>query len=374
MKKIISLLVVCLLATVAYAEKPLQFIFMENVSNDDNIYLTKDNKKSSVISSSQLFLKYLNAIPNSGLNFGAKVNLGYNAYTENSSKNNYMNAGADLKLSNKKFILNEKFLYTADPATSELTDRAKRINNNASFKYRSSLEKLLSVGFVVSDSYDKYEDKDFDYLNRNRFNVGAQLYYNMSSKTSFYLGYLFSKIDYEKREKTDSLENSVSLGVNGNVTSKIKGTAQVSYDMRNYDKEIEGIDSNAGIVGYLLSLTYEPTKRNSISLKGERKMEEAIFVNNRYYVSTEVGAEYKQTLCDHWNFSIFASYENLAYPEKVDNDRRADDLVNVKPSIEYKFKEYLFASVWYKLQNKYSNFDYVEYVDNKVGVQVKLVF
>lgn len=374
MKKIVCLLVFCLMAVSAYADKPLQFIVSEDIIYDDNIYLTDGKKTSSAISSTQLFAKYFNSIPNSSVKFAADANIGYNAYTETPAKNDYMNAGLGLSLSNSKFFFEDKFLYTADPATSELTDRVNRINNFASFSFKSSLEKMFSIGFVVSDSLDRYQECEYESLSRNRFNVGPQLYYNISSKTSVYVGYLFSAVNYEKDKDKNSLGNSFDLGINGNVTQKIKGTAQVSYDTRKYDTEIEGLDTNGELVGYLLSLKYEPTSQNSLYVFGERKMEETIMVNNRYYVSTEIGLEYKQKVYTKWSLGLLASYENLYYPKKINDVQRSDDLFKVKPSVEYKFKEYLFASIWYQLRNKTSNYDGFKYDDNKVGMQVKLTF
>ena len=72
---------------------------------------------------------------------------------------------------------------------------------------------------------------------------------------------------------------------------------------------------------------------------------------------------------------LLAANENIGYPETVEDVNRNDDLIKVKPSIEYKFKDYLFASIWYQLKNKASNFsDSVEYLDNKVGAQIKICF
>ena len=144
--------------------------------------------------------------------------------------------------------------------------------------------------------------------------------------------------------------------------------------MRDYDKEKEGADNNSGIMGYLLSLTYDPTFRDTISLTGERKMEESCYANNRYYISTEVGVDYKHEFNTKWSAGIFASYENMAYPRSVDGVKRSDDFVKVRPSIGYKFKDNLFASIWYQLKNKKSNCEFAEYTDNKVGAQVKFCF
>ena len=375
MKKLLCALIVCVLSiSAAYAKGNFKFAVSEDISYDDNIYLTKDDKKSSLISSTQLFADYLSTFPGTALKFGANANVGYNAYTEEAAKNDYVNAGLGLNLGNKIFSIDENFLYTADPATSELTDRAKRINNTAAFRLKTSTEKMFSLGFIVSDIYDKYIDDDYSDLNKNRINAGLQVHYNLSPKTSVYVGYLFSKITYEKTDINDSTGNSINLGVTGNITAKVKGTAQVSYDMRDYDKEKEGADNNPGIMGYLLSLTYDPTFRDTISLTGERKMEESSYANNRYYISTEVGVDYKHEFNSKWSAGIFAAYENMAYPRSVDSVKRADDFVKVRPSIGYKFKDNLFASVWYQLKNKTSNCEFAEYTDNKVGVQVKYCF
>ena len=355
MKKITLLFALMFFSvSVIYADKPLKFIFSEDIGYDDNIYLSNEDKTGSAVSSTQLFAEYLVNIPNTGLKFGANANVGYNAYLESPAKNDYMNAGAGLNIGNRFFSVEEEFLYTADPATSELTDRAKRINNYASFKIKTSSEKMFSIGFLVSDILDKYIDDQYENLNRNRINIGAQAYYNLSSRTSFYIGYLFSNINYEDNEYSNSIGNSFILGVNGTVAQKIKGSAQISYDMRNYDKKVDGLEKDADIFGYLLSLTYEPTNRSSIVLSGERKIEESVFTNNRA--------------------GLFVSYENIDYPGKIDGVNRYDDLINVKPSIEYQFKEYLFASLWYQFRNRTSNCSMAEYTNNKVGIQVKLCF
>lgn len=375
MKKITLLLALMFFSfSVIYADSPLQFIFSQDLGYDDNIYLSDDDTVSSAVSSTQLFAEYLSNIPNTGLKVGANANIGYNAYLESPAKNDYMNAGAGFNIGNRFFYLDEEFLYTADPATSELTDRAKRINNYVSLKFKSSSEKMFSVGAIVSDILDKYIDDEYKSLNRNRINAGVQGYYNLSARTSFYIGYLFSNINYEDNEYSNSIGNSFILGVNGTVAQKIKGSAQISYDMRNYEKDIDGIDSDASIFGYLLSLTYEPTNRNYIVLSGERKMEESAFTNNRYYISTEVGIEYKQKLWQKWEAGLLASYENIDYPGKIDGINRYDDLINIKPSIEYQFKEYLFASLWYQFRNRTSNCSAAEYANNKVGIQVKFCF
>lgn len=376
MKKTIFLLSLFLVSAVSpsFAEKPLSFLFLENGSYDDNIYLTKDNKQSSGISSSQLFAKYFSNIPNTGLDLFAKANVGYNAYTKDSSKNDFWNSGLDVMLENSNFTLKESFIYTSDPASSDLTDRAERMGNVALFEFRTSLEKMFSIGFVMSDLYDKYIEEKYEYLNRNRWNSGVQLFYNLSPKTSFFVEYLFSSIHYQENVNSDSLGNSYIAGINGQIAPKIKGTAQVSYDQRNYDKEVNGSEKNIDLCGYLVSITYNPTTKNAVILSGERKMQETLYGANRYYVSTEVSMELKQKIYKKWEASLLVAYENMNYPVSVNSVERNDDLFKAVPCIEYNFTDYFSAGVWYQFRDRQSNVNTEDYTSNKAGASIKIQF
>ena len=118
------------------------------------------------------------------LKAGALV--GYNAYTEKPSKNNYWDALGNVELANENIKVGDRLLYTSDPANSELTERYKRMNNTAYAAFKTTNKKLFSVGLSVEDLFDRYFDGEMDGLNRNRFNAGAQLFYNFNTKTNLF--------------------------------------------------------------------------------------------------------------------------------------------------------------------------------------------
>lgn len=370
MKKLTVLLFVCFFTAAAFAESPFKFAISEAVKYDDNIYLTEKDKKGSLISSTQLFADYLSQIPNSSLKIGLGANVGYNAYSENSSRNNYFNAGAKAFIENQYFKLSERFIYTSEQVNNELTDRSDRINNDVSFKVRTSREKTFSVGLVASDIYDRYMRNDKSGLNRNRFNIGAQVFYNISPRTSIFVEDVVSTIHYEVNTYNDSNQNSVALGIEGNITEKITGLAKISYDYRDYKKDNT---DKANLLGYMVSLTYKPLQTNSFSLIGKRDYEETTYVNNRYYVSTLVNLLATQKLTQKLDVSLLLSYENMDYPNRIVNDFRVDDFYAVKPSINYKFMDSLIGGLWYKYKTKHSNVA-ADYTDNTVGLDVKFMF
>ena len=379
MKKasVLLLLVALVAAMPAAAQKPLHFTASETVTYDDNIYLTKDDTKDSFISTTRVGAEYAAHVPSTGLKLTADAGVGYNAYTENHSKNNFWEALGGLELANDNLTIGDRILYTTDPANNAQTERHKRLNNNGYISYVTSHDKMFGLGFYASDILDRYFESEMQYLNRNRVNLGTRLYYNMSAKTHFFAEYTYSDIDYQKEEGKvkNSHGHSVGLGVDGQIASKVTGTAKVTYDMRDYERELEGADKYNDLVGYYVALTWRPSTRNLIRLSGERSMEETFYGGvNRYFANTLVSLYGAHKLTDKLTASLTLAWDNMDYAKRVDNTKRKDDLYIVRPELDYQFKDWLSAGVWYQFRTRNSNTERFEYDNNKAGVFVKAVF
>ena len=374
MKKLAILLLAAFVALPVMAQKPLRFVVSEDVSYDDNIYLTPEQEKDSWISSTRVGAQYKTNVPGSGLKLTADGLVGYNAYTEKPSKNNYWDGLAALDLSNDTFKVGDKFIYTSDQANNELTERAKRMRNIGYLDWQSSKEKTLGIGFSVSDIYDYYFDKDWDYLNRNRFNAGGRLIYNVSSKTNFFAEYMFSDITYNTNKQNNSNGHTVALGVNGQLAPKVTGTAKATYEMREYEHDKAGADNYADLAGYYLEVAWKPTTNDIIRLSGQRSMEETMFVANRYYVDTQVSLYAAHKFLNKWTASVTFAYDNMAYPKAIGDVKRKDDYYSVRPELDYQFKDWLSAGVWYNFTTRRSKLDYAEYDRNRAGAFIRAMF
>lgn len=388
-KAVVLLFVAAFSALPVAAEKPLHFTASETLSYDDNIYLTDKATKDSLISTTRVGADYQAQVPSSGLQLKADAGVGYNAYTEKPSKNNYWDALGGFSLRNEQFTLGDRAVYTSDPANSELTERQKRFNNTGYFSYVTSHDKMFGIGVLASDSYDHYDSSEMKYLNRNRLNLGGQLYYNMTAKTHFYLEYLFSDITYKSNKINESTGHSIALGVDGQIAAKVTGTAKVSYNLREYDKSFvqDGVkaDKHNDLVGYYLALTWKPTQRDVVRLSGERKMEETRYGANRYFADTLLSLYGSHKLTDKLTAAMTLAWENMDYDKKVRGTKRNDDLYVVRPEVSYQFKDWLSAGVWYQYRLRDSNsrrgntgtihaYESYDYSSNKAGVFVKAVF
>ena len=374
MKKLAIVFLTVLMAWPA-AASPVTFKVSEDFSYDDNIYLTDGNETDSFISSTQVGAEYKANIPGSGLELTADGMVGYNAYTEDSSTNNFWNAAGNVALQNDWLNVGDRFLFTSDPANSSLTDRAERIQNIGYVSFKTSSEKKFGVGFTADDVFDRYMKSKESGLNRNRVNLGAQLYYNVSPKTNFFVEYNYSDISYEDNKANESVGNSVGLGVNGHIASKVTGTAKITYDMRDYDHSVAGISDYNDLVGYYVSLEWQPTSRNTVRLSGQRRMEETLYENNRYFADTLISLYVSQKVYDKWTASLTLSWEDMNYAHaNNDGTKRSDGLYTIRPEVDYQFKDWLSAGVWYQFRNRDSNVNGDDYNSNKAGVFVKALF
>lgn len=385
-KTAVLLLLATFVALPAAAEKPLHFMASQTISYDDNIYLTDKNTKDSMISTTRVGADYKANIPSTGLRLNADAGVGYNAYTENHNKNNYWEALGGFGISNEQLNLGDRLLYTADPANSSIDERHKRINNTGYFSYVTSHNRMFGLGILASDSFDRYFESSMQYLNRNRLNLGAQLFYNMSPKTHFFAEYVYSDIDYQKEEGkiNNSHSHSLGLGVEGQLASKVTGTAKVTYDMRDYEHNEEGFDKYNDLVGYYVALAWKPTQRNLVRLSGQRKMEETRYGFNRYFADTIISLYGSHKLTDKFTASLDLSWEDMNYAKRNANGtKRNDNLWTIRPELDYQFKEWLSAGVWYQFRLRDSNDHRIggeyagqsfDYHSNKAGIFVRALF
>lgn len=375
MKKVLVLVLTALFALPAFAAKPVSFIATEDISYDDNIYLKKgDDKKDSFISTTRVGANYQGKLPASDLKLTAGALVGYNAYTEKPGNNNYWDALGNVELANDQFKLGDRLLYTSDPANNALTERAKRMNNDAYLSFKTTNKKMFSVGLAVEDIFDRYFQSTWSYLNRNRFNAGAQVFYNFNTKTNVFVEYMFSDIVYQENGWSNSTGHTVGLGVNGQIAPKVTGTAKVTYATRDYSRDVDGAENHPDLFGYYAALTWKATSKDTITLAGERKMEETLYGINRYFADTLVSIKGQHKFNAKWAASLLLGWEDMSYAREVAGTKRHDTLLTVRPGVDYMFKDWLMAGVWYQYRTRESNTKWAEYDNNKAGITIKALF
>lgn len=376
-KSIFLTFVLAFAAVLTLNASELKFMASEDLSYDDNIYLTNGNRIGSAISSTKIGALYDLTVPNSSLEGKFSAVGGYNAFQKHNNRNGYWDALVDAEFGNKVFKVGNRFLLTSDPANSELTQREQRINNNVYATYRTSAYNKLSLGFKVSDEINKYtEGGNIKDLDRNRVNAGAGIYYNISEKTNLLAEYTFTALTYNSNHANNSTGGMLALGIEGKIAPKVDGEAKLTYNYRNYSHDKTGCDNYGNLIGYNVAVTWEPTTQNLLRLSGTRDFEETTYTNNRYFVSTGVKLYGSQKIMEKFTAGLTLAYENLAYPKaNAAGVKRSDDVYTIRPEVNYQFKEWLSAGVWYQHRRRTSDAGAANYYfNNRVGAFVKAIF
>ncbi|MCL2390493.1 MAG: outer membrane beta-barrel protein [Endomicrobia bacterium] len=381
MKKILlSVLAVALSVTVSFAGD-LSFVFTERVSYDDNIYFTNEDTESSMISTTKLGLNYESLIPSTNISLKAGILGGYNYYMTDPSVNSYFDALVYVSGEHDYFNVSNTFLFTSDPANSALTERAERINNTTDLYFISSRDKDFAIGIGGKNTYDSYIKEEFDYLSRNRIDALVDLFYTVMPKTRLFVNYTHSIIDYSKNEANNSSGDSIGLGIKGDLSERITALAKVSYDMRDYaNDKVDSLgnvaENETSLVGYLVSVKWDPTYSTSLTLSGNRAAQETLYDLNRYYISTSVSLYASQKIYDKYSASVLGSYEDMAYPIEIAGSDvlRNDEFLRVRPAVEMEIFENGKIAVFYEYSTRTSNIEVFEYVNNSTGIEFKFAF
>lgn len=352
----------------------LKLIALENLEYDDNIYLTQSSKEGSFISSTKAGLNYEAKVPNSALKGFFNALGGYNAYSKNNGRNGYWDANAELKISSDLFTFGDDFLLTSDPANAELTQRAKRIANTLYADIRTSPNRTFGLGFKVADIYEHYQESYWAYLNRNRLDASALGYLNLSPDTNIFIEYQHTQINYQDNENNNSTGGAFAVGINGDISSKVRCNAQVSYNFRNYENSFPNADNYNDMFGYLLALSWEPSTQNILRLSGQRRMEETFYGANRFFTSSNISLYFSQKIKNKIKASVTVSYENISYKKEFLEVTRRDNILSLRPEVSYLFKSWLEVGIWYQFKERNSNALAQSYDNNRAGLFAKCVF
>jgi uncharacterized protein (PEP-CTERM system associated) len=86
--------------------------------------------------------------------------------------------------------------------------------------------------------------------------------------------------------------------------------------------------------------------------------------------------KYNQKFSNRWTGIVDVTYENSAYSnfDEQTTEDRDDDLFNVRPSIQYLFREWLMFELAYKYETRDSTDDLYDYTSNTIIFNANLAF
>ncbi len=203
--------------------------------------------------------------------------------------------------------VDEGFLMTRDPATSELTARERRIGNTAALRADLPLGPLFFLGIDGSHTLTKYAKKYLaDQLDRQEILVGPRLGVLGGPKTKIYASYRYQMVNYAVRDNADSTGSQIVGGIEGIIATRVKGVAEAGVTMRKYSHTLTGQPDSQSSPFARVDLGWEAPNGFKVTLNANRGFQEG--QTTRLYVTTGGGAGVTKTIGKAWTAGLRAAY------------------------------------------------------------------
>lgn len=284
------------------------------------------------------------------------------------------------------------YMNTTDPATSELTQRAKRWQNtfSADGEYAPKGGNLF-VGADAAHTTHKYiQHPDAvtanlpALLNRYEQQFGVKGGWKLAPKTRLFTAYHRQLIHYSVFQAAPAKSNKahmVDFGMEGVIAPKLTGQVQTGFQYREYDKAPAATPITRVTRNWTLGtkLTYKPMERCAWNLGLARNVQESTFGTSRFYISNTASLGMTHKLPYKLSAGLNASVGFDKYPETgtlggVTRNRR-DDLYQQDVALDYAIQEWMKTGIRYTHRQKHSVFsEQFNYDDHQTTLNFGLTF
>lgn len=350
-------------------------------SYDSNIYLTNTQRKSAMINRSALGVNLVEK-------FGSRYDLkgGYNmellGYSRETSINNAVHHAADLGFTgrmpkNITVTADNKWKQTTDQASSQLIERAKRVENTMSLVVNSPLQGKFGFNVAAQHVYNNYVGNN-PTLDREETQVGFDLDYKWQPKTKLFLSYRHGILNYQTGFTNDANFDNIEVGATGQIAPKVQGTVKAGMQARKYDENLNDAKDSATTAQYSAQAKWMPMEKTDVVLLAKRGNVETNYGDARYYTSTltdlTITREVRKV-----KVGLGLNYEDVRYSDKnntlsATDKKRTDENASVRVTAEYNIQKWLKADFAFTYKDRSSNFDSFEYKDQIVALGLKATF
>ncbi len=283
----------------------------------------------------------------------------FELYTKH-SKHNHINHKAEGLLqwnlsSGLSFDLIDVYRRKKDIAGNNIDDTLYRHQSNLLdliATYQPSEKLILRLSY--SNYYLDYYEVANSFRDRMDNTFDAYIFYKIKPKTSLFLQYARSYIDFDKVDVLDSIEDRYYIGINWKMTGKSKGRLKLGYIDKNFDMTAHNDRSG---FSFELQTIHNLSPKRALQINAFRNFNESDFNQASSFYATGIDVGVLQRFSKKWTGALNVSFEKDSYNE-VD---REDDFVRMGPAVRYKPKDWLFFDLAFYWTNCHSNIDEYNY-------------
>lgn len=254
---------------------------------------------------------------------------------------------------------------------SEQIDKYKDNLFNVIATYQPSEKVKFRLDY---SNYDlDYEDIFNRYMNRNDNSFSAYVFYKLKPKTSIFIEYEFSDIDFDTYTDSDSEEDRYYAGVQWDITAKTRGRIKLGYLDKDFDRP--WVEDQDGF-SFEVQTQHNFSPKRALQLSGFQRFNESNFIGSSCFRTTGGIVSWLQRFSEKWSGTLTGSFTHDKYEGVFTSndftDKREDDTFYIAPALRYEFREWATFDLAYIYTDRDSNFDYFDFVNNTFFLRVEL--
>lgn len=260
-------------------------------------------------------------------------------------------------------------------ASSEQTKRTDRTTNKLflAIDYYMSSKRTLSLEYV--NDYNRYRtstEKSFSYISHT---ISPTFYFHMRPKWSFFTAYDYGILDYTQGGTNDTVYQQLRAGIIGRIFNKVLAHIEVGSHWRDYKDESKGKTSSI-ILKSSLANRFSPSTRGSLTYT--HILEESLYQNNPYYTTDTIdfNLDHKFTYKTSGFIGLkftYNTYENASLEDGV-SKKRQDNLWEATLGLRYNFRRWINMDLTYTRLERISNHKNLNFRNNKVVLGINAGF
>ncbi len=200
-------------------------------------------------------------------------------------------------------------------------------------------------------------DRDID-------SIHFDISYQIGSKTSIFGRVQKSDVDYDRAfNSLDSEQTDYLLGVRWRPSNALSGVIGVGSSDKDF---IDPTRSDYSGDNYYVNLDYMLNPFSVVSLSASRAVEEPGDDLSDYYESSLLGIAWDHGLTSQLGFNVYAKRVDDEY-----NTGRDDEFIDFGLSLDYAWKPWLTAGIYYGQIERDSTLDELDYDDSYFGIRLR---
>lgn len=278
-----------------------------------------------------------------------------------------------------KFGLDDLFMATTDPASSEFTQRARRGQNDLGVMFDVPFGSKLFIGGRMKHTIVDYQTTALSLiLDRNELLAGGRVGYQIGPKTKLYGYARASNIGYWDNKLSNSNGTLAGAGIEGKISERITGQVEVGAISRKYSQTISGEPSEFNTGSTSVNVDWSAPRGFKVSVNANRNSNESAYA--RYNIGTNGGISVTKGIGKAWEAQILGSYGQDNYPNAKPDPttlvlkRRVDTNFAAGVRLSYQLYAKNKLSLKYMHRGRSSNFDVYNYTDGVATLSTEYSF